>query len=133
MLEKLRARLPEVWAELGIKPFKYRVETDLLAYGDGAGFTRHVDARPDTGDEAKPRVDRRISAVYYFFKEPKIFSGGQLRLYPLFSGDPIDIEPVDNMMIVFPSFAPHEVLSVVCPSKAFADSRFAVNFWLSVR
>jgi SM-20-related protein len=57
-----------------------------------------------------------------------------LRLYAI--GDPagqtfIDIEPVHNSLLVFPSWAPHEVMPVSCPSQRFMDSRFAINCWVN--
>ncbi len=129
LIATLRARLPEILADLGMAPFDHQIETELVAYNDGAKFTRHADSRPDTGDPNKPRVDRRLSAVYYFFNMPKGFTGGELRLYPLLGDSFVDIEPLDNMLLAFPSFTPHEVLPVACPSKAFAASRFAINIW----
>jgi Rps23 Pro-64 3,4-dihydroxylase Tpa1-like proline 4-hydroxylase len=30
----------------------------------------------------------------------------------------------------FPSWAPHEVMPISCPSKRFTDSRFAINYWV---
>jgi Rps23 Pro-64 3,4-dihydroxylase Tpa1-like proline 4-hydroxylase len=41
------------------------------------------------------------------------------------------LEPRNNRLIAFPSFVPHEVRRVACPSGEFADSRFAINVWLS--
>jgi SM-20-related protein len=71
--------------------------------------------------------------VYYFFSEPKAFNGGALRLYAIGGNSQqsfIDIEPERNSLLVFPSWAPHEVMPVHCPSGRFVDSRFAINCWL---
>ena len=104
-----------------------QVELELMAHGDGAFYKRHLDTQ--TGGDARSR--RLVSGVYYFNHRPKAFSGGALRLYAIGDDDRfIVIEPVHNSLLVFPSWAPHEVMPVSCPSKAFVDSRFAVNCWL---
>ena len=36
----------------------------------------------------------------------------------------------DNRLVVFSSDTMHEVLEILCPSGAYADSRFAVTSWL---
>jgi SM-20-related protein len=57
-----------------------------------------------------------------------------LRIYPLIGRDKsnafVEIEPANDRLVFFPSWFPHEVLPVVCPSGRFEDSRFAVNFWI---
>ena len=72
---------------------------------------------------ARKGEDRVISAVYYFHNLPKGFSGGRLRLFRFGSdpadhddGDNIAIEPIDNSLLVFPSWAQHGVERVSCPS-----------------
>jgi Rps23 Pro-64 3,4-dihydroxylase Tpa1-like proline 4-hydroxylase len=75
-----------------------------------------------------------LSGVYYFHRRPRAFTGGELRLYAI--GDPdrfVDIEPTHNTLLVFPSWAPHEVRPVSCPTGQFMDSRFAINCWLHAR
>jgi len=42
----------------------------------------------------------------------------------------VNIEPGRNGPLMFPSWAPHEVMPVNCPSGRFADSRFAINCWV---
>jgi asparagine synthetase B (glutamine-hydrolysing) len=44
--------------------------------------------------------------------------------------DGADIEPIHNSLLMFPSWAPHEVMPVNCPSQRFIDSRFAINCWV---
>jgi Rps23 Pro-64 3,4-dihydroxylase Tpa1-like proline 4-hydroxylase len=73
--------------------------------------------------------------VYYFHAQPKAFSGGVLRLHSLASGkgdggEHVDVEPVNDTLVFFPSWYPHEVLPVTCDSSRFEDSRFAINFWV---
>lgn len=66
------------------------------------------------------------------FRRPRGFAGGELRLHP-FSPDGardwLDIEPEHNALLAFPSWAPHEVRPVNCPSRRFEESRFAVKVW----
>jgi SM-20-related protein len=107
--------------------------TELVAHNDGAFFKRHSDRIYG----AKRGGHRVLSAVYYFHAEPKAFSGGALRLYSI-GGEKdessyVDVWPEQNTLLAFPSLASHEVLPISCPSGRFADSRFAVNFWLNRR
>ena len=124
--------VPSLISQLRVTPFDApNLETELVAHGDGAFYKRHV----DTQTPRHPEVNgiRVLSGVYYFHAEPKAFTGGELRLYALGgkSGENfVDIEPVNNSLLVFPAWAPHEVRPVSCPSKRFIDSRFAINCWL---
>jgi SM-20-related protein len=120
-------QLDRILSGLGMKSFRYKTELELVAHNDGARFDRHTDNGLRKGQR---RIDRRVSAVYYFHRAPKAFSGGALRLHALGAGGHEDIAPDHNMLLAFPSFAPHEVCEVHCPSQDFADSRFAVNIWL---
>jgi Rps23 Pro-64 3,4-dihydroxylase Tpa1-like proline 4-hydroxylase len=129
----MMALVPQLIAELRVTSFvPCEIELELVAHGDGAFFKRHIDTF--TGAQTKGKSARLISAVYYFYSEPKAFSGGALRLFRFGmaegADDFIDIQPEQNALVVFPSWAPHEVLPISCPSGLFADSRFAVNFWI---
>jgi Rps23 Pro-64 3,4-dihydroxylase Tpa1-like proline 4-hydroxylase len=136
---RLTAMLPEWHAAFGLAPFEVsKIELDLIAYNDGAFYRRHSDLVPQNrpGGLPQPPGDRLITAVYYFHTEPKGFEGGALRLYPIArpaAGQAqafVDIQPDQNSLAVFPSWAPHEVLPVRCASGSFEDSRFAVNCWV---
>ena len=128
---KVRELLPEMLTTLGKKPFNPTFELELVAHGDGAFFTEHIDTL--TGPERGGR-HRIISAVYYFHALPKAFSGGVLRLHSLAATDPqhafVDIPPDYDTLVFFPSMFPHEVLPVTLQSKKFLDSRFAINCWI---
>ncbi|HZZ90570.1 MAG TPA: 2OG-Fe(II) oxygenase [Caulobacteraceae bacterium] len=126
---RLRELTPRLTAELKATPFELaRVELQLVAHGDGAFYRRHVDTT--TGGEAGTL--RTLSGVYYFHGEPRAFEGGALRLYAIGPGAArwVDIEPACNTLVVFPSWAPHEVMPVQCASGRFGDSRFAISCWL---
>jgi SM-20-related protein len=140
----LKARLKDRAAAfvetLQTAPFAVsHVELELVAHNDGAFYSRHKDT--STGDDQAGHGHRVLSGVYYFHREPKAFSGGCLRLHAIraLAGDvpgddgALDVAPDQNTLAVFPSWAPHEVMPVSCPSGAFADSRFAVNCWLHLR
>lgn len=138
--EQLFASLDQIMALAGYKgPEPRSIEFELNAYGDGAHFAPHIDIpvgpnRRETGE--REGEDRFISAVYYFFNEPRAFSGGALRLYRFGAdsahcgaADSVAFEPVQNRLVIFPSWAKHAVERVSCPGGAFADYRFALNCW----
>ena len=130
--ETLRPLAPELTAELRLSAFATaRIEMELAAHNDGAFFRRHIDTQPGVGETSVGDL-RVLSGVYYFHAEPKAFSGGALRLHAPGTrgeGEFIDVEPAHNTLVFFPAWMPHEVLPVSCPSKRFADSRFAINCW----
>lgn len=138
--EKLLAAVPRIVGAIGGRlPETPSLELELTAYGDGAFYTMHRDipigpSRTPLG--ALPGEDRVVSAVYYFHREPKAFSGGELRLYrwgaDLAAATPNDwrdLSPNQNSLACFASWAVHEVRTVHCPSGEFEDSRFALNCW----
>ncbi len=128
--EKIHAFYPEMLKGLKMADFKRReqLELEIAAHGDGAFFKPHIDMRiGETGD-------RVLSAVYYMHSNPKGFSGGELKIYPLeiMPGDdePVVLEPKHNSLLIFQSYVHHEVLPVVCPGATFRDYRFAINCWI---
>jgi Rps23 Pro-64 3,4-dihydroxylase Tpa1-like proline 4-hydroxylase len=138
--QKIGALLPDLFRRTGTRPFEPEsYELELVAHGDGAYFAPHTDipvgpGRKPLGGDASGTQDRLLSGVYYFHREPKAFSGGALRFHRFGGGetpeDWVDVEPEQDSFVVFPTWARHEVLRVSCPSREFADSRFAVNVWL---
>lgn len=145
---RLRALLPEIFARTGTRPFELEhLELEIAAHGHGAFFVRHLDipvgpGRKPLGGIKGEGHDRLISAVYYYHREPKGFAGGALRLFRFGSGadggdgvsdDHVDVEPAQNSLVVFPSWAAHEVRPVSCPSGRFEDHRFAINAWFCRR
>lgn len=136
----LNENLADIFRRTGSKPFEVEYfELEVAAHGDGAFFAHHSDmpvgvGRRPLGGDLTGKQDRVVSAVYYFHREPKRFSGGTLRLYRLgdhdASGDYIEFEPEQNSLVVFPSWVRHEVRRVSCPDCGFEDYRFAVNAWL---
>ena len=127
--ERAQEALPVIFDQLGYTPFDPAwLEFEMVAHTDGAHFSRHA----DTVIRAEMTSYRAISAVYYFHGRPKSFHGGFLRIHSI-GGDEasfVDIEPANDKLIFFPSWYPHEVTPVVCPSGRFEDSRFAINCWV---
>ncbi len=107
------------------------LELQLAAYPDQAHFAFHTDATLSSSLHA----GRALTAIYYFYREPKRFAGGALRLFNIGAGpessDFKTIEPQQNTLVVFPSWIGHDVTLVTIPTQHFADSRFAVNCWLN--
>lgn len=140
--DRLNALLPAIEGAAGYRgPRLHSIDFEVNAYGDGAHFQAHRDIAIGSGRAAmgmKPNEDRFITAVFYFYREPKRFDGGALRLYR-FGATPsgvgsedessVAFEPVQNSLVVFPSWATHAVERVTCPSGRFADFRFALNCW----
>lgn len=140
--ERLLGALPELMASTGTGgPPPTSLELELAAHADGAYYRPHIDIPVGANRQplgAEPGQDRVLSAVYYFYAEPKAFSGGQLRLYPFGPipaasapppADHVDLEPVRNSLVAFPSWVPHEVRPIRVPSGEFQDYRFALNCW----
>ena len=109
-----------------------QIESQLTASNDGDFYRSHLDTDGRTVD------GRTITCVYYFFREPKAFTGGGLRFYDtieergqILQAESLqEIEPVSNRLIAFTSRTFHELRPIRCPSKDFEDSRFAVTTWL---
>jgi hypothetical protein len=137
---RLKEIAPDIFRRTGSKPFEIEYfELGIAAHGDGAFFAAHNDipvgrGRTPLGGDKTGKQDRMVSAVYYFHRQPKRFSGGTLRLYRIGdregAGDYIEFEPERNSLVVFPSWVHHEVRPVSCPGCGFEDYRFAVNAWL---
>lgn len=140
---RVRAMAAAMFQHTGTRPFDIdKLELELAVHNDGAHFAPHVDLpiggnRQALREAGQITTERLLSGVYYFYDEPKGFSGGQLRMHR-FGGsggteDVLDIEPEQNSFVIFPSWARHEVVRVNCPTKRFEHSRFAVNCWLRRR
>ncbi len=133
MVQRIRAVMPEVMHKLAMPPFPVgQIEAQLTAHGDGNYYKIHNDnGSPDT-------ASRELTYVYYFYREPKSFTGGELRLYDskVANGFYVaaetfrTVEPLNNSVVFFPSRYLHEVMLVNCPSRQFGDYRFTINGWI---
>lgn len=131
--KRIQAIMPDVFRKLKLTPFSVSaIETQLTSHNDGNYYKIHNDnGSPET-------ASREFTYVYYFYGEPKPFSGGELLIYDskiennfYVNADSSQVvEPRNNSIVFFLSRYLHEVLPVSCPSKAFADSRFTINGWV---
>ena len=133
ILKKIEAVLPQVREKYALPPFPVaQIESQLTAHNDSNFYKVHNDnGSPDT-------ATRILSYVYYFYREPKGFEGGELRIYDSKIENNIyvqaesyqTVEPLNNSIVFFLSRYLHEVMPVKCASKSFADSRFTINGWV---
>jgi Rps23 Pro-64 3,4-dihydroxylase Tpa1-like proline 4-hydroxylase len=133
MRSQVKEVLPVVLKQMKYDPFEISsIEAQLTAHNDGEFYKKHTDA---SSEKTKSRV---FTYVYYFYKEPKAFSGGELKLYDTeIRGNSYTnrdqfklIEPMNNSIVFFNSRCKHEVLPISCPSQQFEDSRFTINGWV---
>jgi Rps23 Pro-64 3,4-dihydroxylase Tpa1-like proline 4-hydroxylase len=133
ILARIQSALPLVLSRLGMEEFSVdHAETQITASNDGDFFKSHNDNGGPT------TASRQLTFVYFFHREPRPFSGGDLRIYdsqgdgrPQISGRSYQsIVPQQNQMVFFPCQLMHEITPVNCPSRLFADSRFTLNGWL---
>ncbi|MEI6429038.1 MAG: 2OG-Fe(II) oxygenase [Pseudanabaena sp. ELA607] len=130
---KLTGYIEKVCEQLKIRSFiPIGIEAQLTAHNDGHFYKLHNDnGSPDT-------ANRILTYVYYFHREPKGFSGGELVLYDgamennlmMAAHSSHQIQPRNNSIVFFPSQFMHEVLPIICPSRKFVDSRFTINGWV---
>ncbi|MEZ2320796.1 MAG: 2OG-Fe(II) oxygenase [Microcoleus sp.] len=133
MINRIKAILPDVLRKLNLPSFSVGdIEAQLTLHNDNNYYKLHNDSgSPET-------ATRFFTYVYYFNREPKAFTGGELQIYDskiennfYVAADSFKtVEPRNNSIVFFLSRYMHEVLPVSCPSKAFADSRFTINGWV---
>jgi Rps23 Pro-64 3,4-dihydroxylase Tpa1-like proline 4-hydroxylase len=130
--ERLTTFLPHVLTRLRHEGFPVsHIEIQLTGTGNGEFFRRHTD------NGSAEVASREITFVYFFHREPRPFSGGELRIYDtvrengasVASGPHRVIYPMQNQVVFFPSGCLHEILPVGCPTGEFADRRFTINGW----
>ena len=132
--KRIQQVIPDLAHDLRLSKFETGViDLQMVSHGDGGFYTRHIDTF--TGKDRPAKGDRVISCVYYFFREPKAFSGGELRLHPLRTKSAPEPEKVDlpitnDTLIAFSSWLPHEVRRVSNATREFANSRFSINCWI---
>ena len=133
LVAKITAVMPEVMPRLRLGQFALgAIDCQVTASVDGSYFKAHTDAG------ANETYRRQFTYVYYFNREPKGFTGGELRIYDdmirngkLAATDSFQlIEPRHNSIVFFQAAVMHEVMPVHVPSKEFRDSRFTVNGWI---
>jgi Rps23 Pro-64 3,4-dihydroxylase Tpa1-like proline 4-hydroxylase len=130
--DRLMTFLPHVLSRLNYPWFPVsQLEIQLTGTNNGEFFRVHTDN--DAGEVS----GRALTFVYFFYREPRGFAGGELRIHDTFRdyGHPTAlgphriIEPLQNQVVFFDSSCLHEIVPVDCHSGDFADSRFTVNGW----
>ena len=130
ILRHLTAARAKLLSAVGIEPFDpWSLELERCAHLDGDYFRPHIDTYTEA-QRGGMRGDRILTLVYYFHRQPRGFRGGELVLHPFGQGVENVIEPHDNRLVVFPSFARHEVRPLTVPGNVPADARFSVTGWL---
>ena len=134
VVRRVRALTPDVLPELRVQPIAVGVvEAQVTASIDGSFFGVHTDAD-------RQKVPKRyLTYVYYFNRQPKAFTGGELRVYDdvlrngkLARADTFQaIDPLHNRLVLFWARTMHEVMPVRMPSGQFGDARFTVNGWVN--
>jgi len=133
IVDRILTCLPRVLHKWARDPFPIsRVEAQVTASNHGDFFGCHSD------NGAEEVATREITFVYFFHREPKQFSGGELRIYDsrrendnyVPTANYRTIVPEQNQLVLFASGLSHEITPVDCPSGQFADSRFTINGWV---
>ncbi len=126
--------LPQLFEAAGVPMIDNPLlENELIATGDGGNLAKHIDTLTlDNRDDVE--TERILSTVYYFHRQPKQFSGGEIEIHPLDGrAEPKPVDPRHGRLIVFPAFAPHSVRGLTVPSRRFEDGRFSLNCWVRYR
>lgn len=109
----------DITRRLGLPRIRWPHTTgSCIAYNDQDFVGAHDDTVRSVFGE------RRIGCLYYFYREPKQFSGGEFILYC--DGKKHVIEPESGTMVLFPVTLRHEVYPISVPSKRFEDGRFVL-------
>ncbi len=130
---KVRQLMPAVCEALKIPLCNGNIEAQLTSHNDNNFYKVHND------NGSADTAHRVLTFVYYFHRQPKAFSGGELRVYDHkvhngyhYAADTYrTVQPSDNSIVFFASEEMHEVTMVQCESRAFLDSRFTINGWIS--
>ena len=132
MANRLARFLPQIVYRLTVPLFNIReVELQLTSSGNRGFFRAHTDSDGPTVS------GRAVTFVLFCHREPRAFSGGELRIYgrdPETGSHLTDvatvIRPSQNRMVLFPSDRLHEITPVSCRSSNLLDTRLTLNGWL---
>jgi SM-20-related protein len=130
-VDKLRMTIPSAAKELGFRSVPaVSLQLQATSTNDGEFFRPHIDNRH------KSAARRWLSFTFFLHREPRKFSGGELRIA---AGSQkmhgprtgcSSITPRCNRIVFFPSGLLHEITPVDCSSGALEDSRLTVNGWV---
>lgn len=123
----LRKAFSEALPRMGMcEPGQYRVEMSMSAHRGGDFFAKHID------NATRATRARMVSFAYYFHREPRRFSGGELLLHDSDSDACAftRIEPRRNSIVFFPSWCTHQITPIENDLDDFDGARFAIHGWL---
>ncbi len=109
-------------------PEDNKLSLELTSHADGGFFNIHNDIDPNN-------PVRLLSYVYYFHTQPKKFDGGELHLLDTsksnleYNHRLTCINPINNRLVIFPSYAFHRVCEVSLNSTDNIDARHTLNGW----
>ena len=140
-LPKLRTALPAALARLGADGRGLRVEKVGECGFELSVTAHHADDYYTCHTDNEDRLHgRRLSYVYYFHRQPRRFTGGDLLLYDTDYDAGIwsmraysRLAAADNTLVLFPSDSYHEITKVAPASGEtlpFGQGRFTVNGWI---
>ena len=124
---RLRKAFSQALPRMGMcEPGRYRVEMSMSAHRGGDFFVKHIDNNTHTTRA------RMVSFAYYFHREPRRFSGGELLLHDSDSDACAftRIEPLGNSIVFFPSWCTHQITRIENDLDDFDGARFAIHGWL---
>ena len=124
-VRRARHLLPTALTALGLRPLPIaRIQLQATSTNDGEFFRPHRDNR-------HPESMRRwLSFTFFLHRQPRAFTGGELRIQHDGGDGWSSIEPETNRIVMFPPGVLHEIATVACPSGAFEDSRLTLNGWI---
>ena len=123
----LRKAFSEALPRMGMcEPSQYRVEMSMSAHLGGDFFAKHID------NASRATRTRMVSFAYYFHREPRRFSGGELLLHDSHSDACgfTRIEPRGNSIVFFPAWCTHQITPIENDRDDFGAARFAIHGWL---
>lgn len=104
-------------------------EVEIANHGDGQFFRIHRDS-------GRQLAHRAMTFVYYFFRRPRRFDGGDLLLHDAATVTDAPLVqrftrliPESNGLVIFPSDSWHQVLPVRSDSGDPLDGRWTVHGW----
>ncbi|MFT7519453.1 MAG: SM-20-related protein [Kiritimatiellia bacterium] len=132
-IARLREVLPEILSALDVTmPEQHSFELSVTAHGHNDYFRAH---RDNVTGKLRQRM---VSLVYYFFRHPKSFRGGETVLFDtVVDGENkvkgagyCTLTPRDDSLLAFRSETLHQVKAVRSEDGDFSRSRFTITCWL---
>jgi Rps23 Pro-64 3,4-dihydroxylase Tpa1-like proline 4-hydroxylase len=134
-LKKISEKIEENFARLEQTPYSsFEKEFQLTQSAEGDYFKAHKDA-----GEGRPGKDstitRKTTFIYYFFKKPQLFEGGDLLLFDHdqnhseTSRNYTRLQPINNSLMLFPSDRIHMVTPVRMKDIIPMHGRVTLNGW----